>query len=354
MARAGDDAVSEDGNSTPRGEVTTRSKRSRTPRVKLPSAIPLDDGTRNGTEPWRDVDGIAFCHWDRWLLRLSLEEPEGLSSIAREFRRRARDQRRESDVAEAMLAQVADLASRLTILGRAPAEVLDAVERESAWLRDKAFRRVWHATSLYRTEAMERTPRKMLEVRAREGNWQAFSVSPRPYFARLDALYRGGYFDYRGVGLVVLQLENEGERMLMLATSDDERLAVRRAILGACIEAMAHVDDSGCDLGEHFREREQQYLDAVRPYVERPGILRDLLELSTWEDYGLFHHLHAFLGQLSEAAADVAVRELARIIGDLREAGLDYQLGRAWRLRALVLESAVAGDASAPESLDAE
>lgn len=346
--------MSEHGNSTPRGEVTTRSKRSRTPRVKLPSAIPLDDGTRNGTEPWRDVDGIAFCHWDRWLLRLSLEEPEGLSSIAREFRRRARDQRRESDVAEAMLAQVADLASRLTILGRAPAEVLDAVERESAWLRDKAFRRVWHATSLYRTEAMERTPRKMLEVRAREGNWQAFSVSPRPYFARLDALYRGGYFDYRGVGLVVLQLENEGERMLMLATSDDERLAVRRAILGACIEAMAHVDDSGCDLGEHFREREQQYLDAVRPYVERPGILRDLLELSTWEDYGLFHHLHAFLGQLSEAAADVAVRELARIIGDLREAGLDYQLGRAWRLRALVLESAVAGDASAPESLDAE
>lgn len=346
--------MSEHGNSTPRGEVTTRSKRSRTPRVKLPSAIPLDDGTRNGTEPWRDVDGIAFCHWDRWLLRLSLEEPEGLSSIAREFRRRARDQRRESDVAEAMLAQVADLASRLTILGRAPAEVLDAVERESAWLRDKAFRRVWHATSLYRTEAMERTPRKMLEVRAREGNWQAFSVSPRPYFARLDALYRGGYFDYRGVGLVVLQLEIEGDRMLMLATSDGERLAVRRAILGACIEAMAHVDDSGCDLGEHFREREQQYLDAVRPYVERPGILRDLLELSTWEDYGLFHHLHAFLGQLSEAAADVAVRELARIIGDLREAGLDYQLGRAWRLRALVLESAVAGDASAPESLDAE
>jgi hypothetical protein len=322
--------------------------------MKLPSEISLDDGARNGTEPWRDIDGIAFCHWDRWLLRLALEEPKGLASISREFRRRARDQRRQREVAEAMLAQVADLASRLTRLGRAPAEVLDAVERESTWLRDKAFRRVWHATSIYRTEAMNRTPRLLLAARAREGNWEAFPVSPRPYFARLDALYRGGYFDYRGVGLVVLELEIEGDRMLMSATSHDERLAVRRAILGACIEAMAHADDSGCDLGEHFREREQQYLDAVRPYVDRLGILRDLLELSTWEDYGLFHHVHAFLGQLSETAADVAIRELARSIGELREAGLDYQLGRARRLRALVLKSAVVDDVSAPENLDAE
>ncbi len=30
-------------------------------------------------------------------------------------------------------------------------------------------------------------------------------------------------------------------------------------------------------------------------YVERPGILRDLLELATWEDYGLFLHIDAFL-----------------------------------------------------------
>lgn len=330
------------------------SKRPRAPRTKLPSEIPLDDGTRAGTEPWRDIDGVAFCHWDRWLLRLSLEEPEGLSSIAREFRRRAREQRHGGDVAEAMLAQVDDLVSRLTKIDRAAADVLDAVERESTWLRDKAFRRVWHATSISRTHAMERTPRKLLEARARDGNWRAFLASPRSYFARLEAIYRGGYFDYRCVGLVVLQLELDGDRMLMMATSDDERLAVRRAILGACIEAMEHVDDSGCDLGDHFREREQQYLDAVQPYVECPGILRDLLELVTWEDYGLFHDVYAFLGQLSESAADLAVRELAQIIGELREADLDYQHGKARRLRALVLGSTAAHDAEPPESLDAE
>lgn len=84
-------------------------KRVRAPRVKLASEVPLDDGTRKGTEAWRDVDGVAFCHWDRWLLRLSFEEPDGLSSIAREFRSRARGQHGQREVAEALLAQVSDL-----------------------------------------------------------------------------------------------------------------------------------------------------------------------------------------------------------------------------------------------------
>lgn len=329
------------------------SKRPRTPRVKRPAEVPLDDGMRNGTEVWREVDGIVFCHWDRWLLRLSLEESEGLSSITREFRRRARDQRRQRDVAEAMLAQLADLDARLTKLRRTPADMLESVERDSTWLRDKAFRRVWHATSIHTTDAMQLTPRKVLVARAREGNWAAFPLSPRPYFARLDAIYRGGYFDYRGVGVVVRLLELEGDTLLRMAASDDERLAIRRAILGACVEAMAHVDDSGCDLGEHFRQREEQYLCCVQPYVDRSGILRDLLELAIWEDYGLFHHIDGFLRQLRESVADLAVRELAQSIRELREAGLEYQLGKARGLRKRVLDSASAPDLEVGEGIDA-
>lgn len=327
-------------------------KRPRAPRVRLPSEIPLEDGARNGTEAWREIDGIAFCHWDRWLLRLSLDEPDGLASIAREFRRRARNEHRLREVHEAMLAQVLDLQARLARLGRLPADVLEPVERESIWLRDKAFRRVWHATSIYRTTAMQHTPRKVLEARARAGNWAAFPISPSQYFARLDALYRAGYFDYRGVTLVLLQLQIEGDRMLAIADSDDERLAIRRAIIGACVEAIAHVDDSGGDLGDYFREQERAYLKQVLAYLEHPGILRDLLELATWEDYGLFHHIDGFLARLPEAAADLAVSELARIIGELRAADLEWQLGKARGLRKLVLESAAVRAASAPESLD--
>ncbi|MEO6773226.1 MAG: hypothetical protein ABI467_09405 [Kofleriaceae bacterium] len=159
------------------------------------------------------------------------------------------------------------------------------------------------------------------------------------YVARLRPIYQHGYVDWRGIGTVVLLLRIEGERMLDNATRDEE-LAVRRAIVGAAIEAMAHADDSGDELGQHFRDAELAYLEHLGDYVDRPGILRDLLELATWEDYGLFHHLDVFLEWLPEPVADGAVRELARIIGELRAAGLDHQVSKAQRLRRLVLASA--------------
>ncbi len=127
--------------------------------------------------------------------------------------------------------------------------------------------------------------------------------------------------------------------MLARATSNDERLAVRRAILGACIEAMAHVDDSCGELGDHFREHEREYLAQVLGYLDQPDVMRDLLDLVIWEDYGFFHHVHDFLSKLHERAADLAVRELARSITELRGAKLHYQCARARRLRELVLES---------------
>ncbi len=122
---------------------------------------PLDDGVRYGPEPWRTIDGIMFCHWDRWFLRLAIAEPGGLRAIAVEFRRRTRVRRAggSRDEAEAMIAQVTGLESRLAFLGRAPHEVLDDVERASEWLWKKAFRRVWHDGPNRRTEAMGRTAR---------------------------------------------------------------------------------------------------------------------------------------------------------------------------------------------------
>jgi hypothetical protein len=82
----------------------------REPRAKLLAEVPLDDGPRDGTEPWRAIDGVQFCHWDRWLLRLAVTESQGLETIAREFRTRARGRAGvDTTTAEAMLAQVVDL-----------------------------------------------------------------------------------------------------------------------------------------------------------------------------------------------------------------------------------------------------
>ena len=93
---------------------------------------------------------MRFCHWDRWLLRLALDEPQGLSSVSDAFEGRRMSRRSVAD-AEAMLAQVADLELRLSTLGCEPGDVLDDVERSSKWLHDKAFRRVWHSTVRHAT-----------------------------------------------------------------------------------------------------------------------------------------------------------------------------------------------------------
>jgi len=88
------------GTATPtlRGRRSVKTKRmKREPRPKLPTEIPLDDGAREGTDLWREIGGVRFCHWGRWLLRLALNEPEGLRSIAREFRRRAAAPRSSKD-----------------------------------------------------------------------------------------------------------------------------------------------------------------------------------------------------------------------------------------------------------------
>jgi hypothetical protein len=235
------------------GSVKTK-RMKREPRPKPPTEVPLDDGAREGTDAWRELGGVWFCHWDRWLLRLALDEPEGLRSIAREFRRRAAAPRGPKRAAEAMLAQLVSLEGRLARLQLAPAAVLDDIERASKWLHDKAFRRVWHATSIRHTPEMACTPRKLLEERALTGNWSVFAVSPAPYFAGLTSVVGEGSYDYRGTGLVVTLLETAVERLLWSAKTDDERLAIQRAMLAATIGAMERVDDSLDELGQHFRD----------------------------------------------------------------------------------------------------
>jgi hypothetical protein len=111
-------------------------------------------------------------------------------------------------------------------------------------------------------------------------------------------------------------------------------------MLTASIDAMGRVDDSLDELGQHFRDHEHAYLELLRGHIERPGLLRDLLELAVWEGYGLFHEIEPFLRGLPEPQADLALRELARIIAELRGAGLDYQLGQAMTLRRAVVAAA--------------
>jgi hypothetical protein len=308
--------------------------------VTPPNEVPLDQGAREGTDEWREVDGIRFCHWDRWLLRLAMDEPEGLHSMSSAFRTRARAKKGTDEIAEAMLAQIEDLGARLARIEAEPIAVLDEAERASKWLQRKAFRRVWQASAIRRTAAMTLTPRRVLEQRALLGNWAAFRVSPAPYHAELKSTVGEGYYGYGGAAVVVLSFEMVVARLLSHSTNDLQRLAVHRAMLSAAIGAVAQVDDSLAELGEHFREHERAYLALLGEHCETPGLLRDLLELAVWEDYGLFCEIEEFLRTLPNVHAVTAKRGLDEIMGELGRAELDYQLGKARALHDVLVDTA--------------
>lgn len=307
-------------------------------RLPRPTERPLDDGVRYGPETWREIDGVAFCHWDRWLLRLALAEPRGLDGIEREFRARAASRRASGDAAEAMRAQVVDLRGRLACLARTPEGVLDAEEQASEWLLKKAWKRVWHDGPNRRTEAMRNTPRRRLEARALRGHWPRFPVSPARFEPEIRRVIDGhGDYDGRATGLLARLVEIQVDLVGVTATSDLERLALHRAAMTVIIEVMDQVDDSLADMSEVFAASERAYLDLARGHAGLDGILRDLIELAVWEDYGLLRGVGGFFGTLPEEHANLAVRELAAILPELRRERLEYQLARAVMLRRAVL-----------------
>jgi len=166
---------------------------------------------------------------------------------------------------KAMVAPLDDVGARLARIGAEPRPVLDEPERISRWLQRKASRRIWEASTLRRTKAMTRTPRRVLEERALLGNWSAFLESPAPHYAALKSAVGQGYYDYRGTAIVVLSLETTAARCMAPSASDLQRLAIHRGMLSAAIEAMAQVDDSLAELAEHFREHEHAYLALLLP-----------------------------------------------------------------------------------------
>lgn len=162
--------------------------------------------------------------------------------------------------------------------------------------------------------------------------WRGAQIGACVWLAIIAVRALSWFAEPRFTSSVVRLLDNKGRVLLMLARSDDERLAIERAMLTASIDLMERVDDSGDDLGQHFREHEQQYLSLLRRYVDREGMLRDLVEVVVWEDYGLFHEAEGFLCELAASQAATVRAELTRLLGELVGADLDYHAEKARKL----------------------
>lgn len=301
-----------------------------------PEERPLDDGVIDGPETWRTIDGVAFCHWDRWLLRLALAEKGGIDALAWLLRERGTDPKRicDKDAAEALHLQMADLQRRLAQVGRTPETALDAEERLSVWLYRKAVRRVWHSGPRLRTAAMRDTPRRRLTTRALRGHWTAFPESPARFEAALrEAAGWPSPMPHWMTGDVARAIELRAASLAMGASAA-ERVALYRAAMTVIVVRMEGLDDSLAEMAMTYEGIERAYLDALRELPDRAALLRDLVEFVTWEDYGLSSRVEGYLAGLAEGDADAARGALDELIRELTAERLPHQVAAAQRLRA--------------------
>ena len=142
-----------------------------------------------GPEPWRDTAGVTFVYWDRWLLRLALDEPDGLEGLVRRFeadRRRAHPCY-EAEDAESKLSHLEDLRARLAKIASSPRDVLGDADATDKQLLGKARTKLLEKGLAYKSPAMLHTPRRRLEARALRGHWDRFPASPARFERQLKA-----------------------------------------------------------------------------------------------------------------------------------------------------------------------
>ena len=282
---------------------------------------PLDAGSINGPEIWRTVEGVAFCHWDRWLMRLVLDQPAGLERLERRLFKNIVDGLASHRNDMALRAQILDLQARLRTIGLGPSEVLDETERASLWLLNKAEKRILHGRVNRGTAAMRNTPDVVFEARVLWGNLALYPTSPKPYARHCCELVGEGWYDESVSSDIVGALDADAERALLVASDDLGRLAVHRGLMTALCVGMEHLRDSYGEGAELYRVHEVDWLACVAR-AERPALLRDVVEMLVWNAYGLVQASEAFLGDLPEPGRQRALSELARLVAELDEGGL--------------------------------
>jgi hypothetical protein len=291
-----------------------------------------------GPEPWREIAGVTFVYWDRWLLRLAVDEPSGLEALVQRFeadRRRAHPSYKAED-AESKLSHLGDLRARLSKIATSPRDVLGDADATDKQLLAKARTKLLEKGLAYKSPAMLDTPRRRLEARALRGHWDRFPASPARFERELkERVDRQRDHDWRQTMWLSIDLDSDIERIALLLESEAEQMALRRAAVTLIVESMEHVDDSGADMANLFDDVWNAYL--AMPW-ERTAILpevffRDLIELAIWESYGLISTLGPFFCTLAPDDLTVVETVFAEVLSELRDGGFARQEERALEYR---------------------
>ena len=168
------------------------------------------------------------------------------------------------------------------------------------------------------------------------GHWKDFPVSPAPFERELLAQFGGQHrLDWRATGSLADAIDSNVELAASSLTDDAERLALYRAALTVVVDAMERVDDSMADMATTFTGVWDRYRAVPWEQAGAPATIyfRDLIEFTTWEDYGLLDGLVAVFQGLAPDDAFVVESVLADVIPELRGGCFDYEEEKALRIR---------------------
>jgi hypothetical protein len=284
-----------------------------------------------GPEPWQEVAGRTWSHWDLWYCLVLVSDFDGdWAAFAEELWRRRSPYLLTLDE-EAKVSHLDDLRVRLADAGPGPAELVAEVTGDRKLLA-KARRKVLDQPldrGRDMTAAMWATPRERLCCRALHGHWERFPASPAlaharfaDQVARARRRGRGGY----GIAQVLQGLLDEQDRRL--AGDPAARLSLWRGLLTAGIEALGEVRDRDGELAGFLGGSLAAY--ARLPWqatgIEAEVYFADLCELCVWENHGLLYQRETapFAG-VGVEHHELVERLLWSLAGELARHRLGYQ-----------------------------
>jgi hypothetical protein len=284
-----------------------------------------------GPEPWQEVAGRTWSHWDLWYcLVLVSDFDDDWAAFSEELWRRRSPYLLTLDE-EAKVSHLDDVRARLADAGLDPADLVGAAAGDRKLLAKARHKVLEQPLDRGRdlTPAMRATPRERLWCRALHGYWQRFPVSPvsaharfADQVARARRRGRGGY----GIAQALQPLLDDQDRRL--AGDPAARLALWRGLLTAGIEALGEVRDRDGELAGFLGGSLAAY--ARLPWqptgIEAEVYFADLCELCVWENHGLLYQRETapFAG-VGDEHQELVERLLWSLAAELEGHRLGYQ-----------------------------
>ena len=245
-----------------------------------------------GPEPWSDVAGRPWSHWDLWFAAVAVSDHDGSfddleARLVAQLRSHVGRQG-----AESKLSHLADLRSRLEAAGFSAADLATpevlADKRVLARARKKVSDDWVEGRAM--TPAMVETPRVRLVRRARYGRWSAFPVDPERYYTsfRRHVEVKDHISKYKSF-TAVDRVEDRLRSLDKPSLTPAQRLALYRAFHTAGLELADRADDSHGNVGQLRRDAWHTYLgiDWQATGLAAEDYWADVCDLAVFEDYAL-------------------------------------------------------------------